>query len=55
MGSAFRRIYLDLETELADRLRVVVAASGKSQRVVIRDAVEQAVIQLEKVHGKSKK
>jgi metal-responsive CopG/Arc/MetJ family transcriptional regulator len=53
-GSAFRRIYIDLETELADRLKDQTKLQGKSQRQLIRDAVDAAVTKWEKEHGKSK-
>lgn len=55
VGSAFRRIYIDLETELADRLKDQTKLQGKSQRQLIRDAVDAAVTKWEKEHGKSKK
>jgi len=55
MGSAFRRIYFDLETETADRLRVVVQESGLSQREVIKRAIESTIKEWEKTHGKGKK
>lgn len=55
MSGAFRRIYFDLETEDADRLREVVKESGLSQREVIRRAIIEAVTAWEKQNGKSKK
>ena len=49
-GYAFRRILFDLEYEVALRLKPVIIASGKTQRVWFRDMCLEAI----KLHeGKS--